>query len=247
MGSSQIVSGHRQAVITPSKRVAVVLSGCGAMDGAEITESTSLLIQLSQRSYAVSVFAPDRAAAHTVDHRTGAVSEEGRGGRNMLTEAARIARGQIQPLSELRAAAFDAVAFAGGYGAAKNLCNFAFVGEDATLQSDVKEVLCQFWEQKKVMGALCVAPVLLGLLAREKQLTSVRLTLGDGSDAATVATLKKWGVTHVPCAVREACVDPVNRLVSSPAYMLDNASPADVFASAEALVAGMAQLLTHKG
>ena len=42
-------------------------------------------------------------------------------GRNVLVESARIARGNISPLSTLSATSYDAVVFPGGFGAAKNL------------------------------------------------------------------------------------------------------------------------------
>lgn len=241
MASYSVVCSPEQAVTTPAYTAAVVLAGCGAMDGAEITESTSLLIALSQLGFQVRVFAPDRPTAHTVNHLTREVSEAP---RQILDEAARIARGKIAPISELRAQEFDVLAFAGGFGVAKNLCNYAFAGVDATLQLDVRRVLLDFHQSKKVLAALCISPVLLALLARELSLTGVRLTLGDGRARDAVQAVERWGVTHVSCAVRQACVDHTHRMVTAPAYMDDGATPADIFASAQALVSGIVQILS---
>jgi enhancing lycopene biosynthesis protein 2 len=161
----------------------------------------------------------------------------------MLVEAARIARGKVEALEELRAKDFDALVFSGGFGVAKNLCNFAFVGSDASLKEDVKAVLQDFLNSKKPIGALCIAPILLALIARENGLKGATVTLGDGSAASAVQAVKAWGLEHTPCTVRQAVIDKKHRFVSSPAYMFESATAADVFASACALVKGIKQLL----
>ena len=221
-------------------RVALVLAGCGAKDGAEITESVSLMVALAQAGFSTSVFAPDRPTAHTINHFTG--KEEGTP-RNILTEAARIARGKVSSLSHLKADDFDALVFAGGFGAAKNLCNFAFAGQDATLQNDVKTALIPFFKAHKPIAALCIGPVVVALGAREAGITGIHLTLGDGSAVDAVRAVELWGAVHVPTAVDAACVDKLHRIVTSPAYMYDHATPADIFASATALVKDLQEVL----
>jgi enhancing lycopene biosynthesis protein 2 len=222
-------------------RVAVVLAGCGAKDGSEITEAVALLIALSQRGIAFDCFAPDRNTYHVVDHLSG--KENAQESRNQLHEAARIARGKVHPLSQLLPQSYDAVALAGGFGAAKNLCNYAFAGADASLEADVKKALLPFLQQKKPMAALCIAPVILALLCREANIKGAQLTLGDGSAEAAVQALKSWGATHMPTRRDEACIDSVHQLVSAPAYMFDDATPADIFNSASALVTGLHSLM----
>ena len=222
------------------KNIAVVLAGSGAKDGAEITEAVSLLIALSQAGYGIQCFAPDRLQHHVVNHLTG--EEEKSQQRNILVEAARIARGKILPLSQLSAAKFVGLAFGGGFGVAKNLCNFATEGVEAHIEADIKAVLQDFYRAKKPIAALCISPVLLALFARDASLKGVRITLGaDGTPP--VQAVKQWGLVHQPCPVTEACIDPQHKFVSAPAYMYDNASPADIFASAKALVAGLATLV----
>lgn len=223
-----------------SHRVAVVLAGCGAKDGAEITEAVSLLIALSQHGFSIQCYAPDRPQYHTVNHLS---DKDGELSRNILVEAARIARGKIKPLSQLRVTENEAMVFAGGFGVAKNFCNFAFVGSDAILQTEVAAIIGAFVEEKKPVGALCIAPVLLALTMRDRGITGARITLGDGEHAEAIATVQGWGCQHQTCAVNEACVDAQHLFVTSPAYMISEASPADIFSSAQALVSGLIQLL----
>jgi enhancing lycopene biosynthesis protein 2 len=230
-----------------SARIALILAGCGAKDGTEITEAVSLLIALSQKGYSVRSFAPDRATHHVIDHLTGAEVPSDK--RNQQHEAARIARGKVEALSSLKAGDFEAVVIAGGFGVVKNLCNFAFAGVDAALHDDVKSALLPFVQQNKVCAALCIAPVVLALLCREANRKGVRLTLGSGAARDAVATIEKWGAVHQPTRSGEACVDSEFGFVSAPAYMYDDATPADIMASASALVDGISTLIqkAHRG
>lgn len=218
------------------KKVALVLAGCGAKDGSEITESVALMIALAQANYTVQIFAPNRNSYHVVNHLNGDVVQHD--SRNMLTEAARIARGKILPIENLSVHKFDILCFSGGFGVAKNFCDFAFSGANATLKNDVKQVLVEFIKAKKVIGALCIAPILIALAAKELKLSDVKLTFGAStSDSAQL--LAQWGIQHEEKKVNEACVDVKNKFVTAPAYMDDNASAADIFASAVALVKGL--------
>jgi enhancing lycopene biosynthesis protein 2 len=229
------------ASVPPKRRVAFVLAGCGARDGSEITEAVTAMVAFSQAEFAVSFFAPVRETFHVVNHTKG---EEVVGARrSMLDEANRIARGKVFPLSELKASEFDILAFSGGFGVAKNLCDFAFKGSNAQLSEDVRDVIFSFIEAQKVVCAMCIAPVLLGLAARDKKLSGVRITLGTGSAVDAVAAAKSWGCEVVSCGSGEACVDSKNRFVTVPAYMVDDASPADIFACAQAMVRGVQHLV----
>ncbi len=102
-----------------SKKVAVILSGCGFKDGAEIYEATLTLLALDEADAVVQCFAPDMPQMHVVNHLTG---EEMPESRNVLVEAARLARGNIQPVTAAQVADFDALIIPGGFlGVAKNL------------------------------------------------------------------------------------------------------------------------------
>ncbi|MES2614587.1 MAG: isoprenoid biosynthesis glyoxalase ElbB [Bdellovibrionota bacterium] len=224
-----------------NKKVALILAGCGAKDGAEITEAVSLLVAFSQENYEVNMFAPNRPVHHVINHLNNEICANET--RNILVESARIARGKIQPLEELDEKKFDILAFSGGFGVAKNNCDFAFKGEQAKLHNDIKNVLVQFVQSKKVVAALCIAPVLLALVAKELKLKQVLITLGSNENDAS-KIVRSWGIETKDKKVREACVDIDNKFVTAPAYMDDSATPADIFASATALVRGINELLT---
>ncbi|HQB78074.1 MAG TPA: isoprenoid biosynthesis glyoxalase ElbB, partial [Tenuifilaceae bacterium] len=133
------------------KRFAVVLSGCGVYDGAEIHEATMALYAIARNGGVYQVFAPDMEQHHVINHLTG---EEMPEKRNVLVESARIARGNAKPLSELRTEEFDALIFPGGFGAAKNLSTWAFDGPLAKINPDVERVIADMHKAKKPIGAL---------------------------------------------------------------------------------------------
>lgn len=193
------------------KKVAVILSGCGVYDGAEIHESVITLLRLSQRGAQVQCFAPDIAQHHVVNHLSG---EEMAESRNVLVESARIARGQVRDVRELQAADFDALILPGGFGAAKNLSDFAFKGAACQVQDDVLAAAQGFAAAGKPIGLMCIAPALAARIYG----AGVHCTIGDDPD--TAARLGEMGAEHVDCAVDEVVVDAQRKLVSTPAYML---------------------------
>ncbi len=139
------------------KKVAVILSGCGVYDGAEIHESVITLLRLSQRGAQVQCFAPNIAQHHVINHLTG---EEMPESRNVLVESARIARGEIKDLREARAEDFDALIVPGGFGAAKNLSDFAIAGAQCQVQPDVLALARGFVDAGKPVGLICIAPAM---------------------------------------------------------------------------------------
>jgi enhancing lycopene biosynthesis protein 2 len=205
---------------------AILLSGCGHLDGAEITESISVLIHLSRHGRQYRCFAPDAPQTEVINHATHK-TQSGHT-RNMMVEAARISRGDIQPLDKLDPLQFAGLILPGGFGAAKNLCDFAFKGVECTTLPDVERVFKAFHAAKKPIGCCCIAPVLAArILGTRAGGPGVKLTIGtDEQTAAAVATM---GNTHVPRSVTEAYTDEANRLVTTPAYMFGNAKPHEVF------------------
>jgi len=223
------------------RTVAFVLSGCGVSDGSEITEAAGLIIALSQAGYALRFYAPDRAQFDVVDHTHGRPTGER---RNAMVESARIARGKIEPLTALKLEHADAVVLPGGFGAAKNLCDFAAQGTAAQLATDVREALLPFLQAKKPLVALCAAPVVLALLAQEAGIRAAKLTFGHMAEGADlILALKPWGQTHVEMPVDQPCIDERHRLISVPAYMYAAATPAEVFSACQAAVGALTQLL----
>jgi enhancing lycopene biosynthesis protein 2 len=198
--------------------VAVILSGCGVFDGSEIHEAVSVLVHLSRAGATYDCFAPNVDQGQVINHLTHQPSAGER--RNVLVESARIARGKIQPLERLDAAKYDAAFFPGGFGAAKNLCDFASKGAECTPLPQVERVIQSFHKAGKPVGLCCIAPVLAArVLGTKKGGPGVTVTIG--SDKGTAGAIAAMGATHQDRAVDQACVDERARVVTSPAYMYD--------------------------
>ncbi|MAE95919.1 MAG: isoprenoid biosynthesis protein ElbB [Deltaproteobacteria bacterium] len=213
-------------------RVAVLLSGCGYLDGAEIHESVITLLALDRAGAEVQCFAPDKPQMHVVDHRSG---EEVPGeSRNVLAESSRIARGEISDLAEADAADFDAVILPGGYGAAKNLSSFATEGADCSVDPGVEELLRAAHEAGKPVGLICIAPAVGARLFPDVELTV-------GSDPDTAGALEQMGAHHKACPVESFVCDEKAKVVSCPAYMLGPGIK-DVAAGIEKLVGEVLRL-----
>lgn len=193
-------------------KAAVILSGCGHRDGAEIRESVITLLMLDQQGVDVQAFAPDAAQHDVIDHLTGKPTQES---RNVLTEAARIARGKVEPLRVLEAKEYDMLLIPGGYGAAKNLSDLAFKGTQATAIAEFKRVALAFLEAKKPIGAICIAPAVLA--AAVKGHYSLTLTIGE--DAGTAEAIAAFGSRHVNCATASFVYDETHHVASCSAYM----------------------------
>lgn len=208
-------------------KIGVVLSGCGVMDGSEIHEAVLTLLAIAQKGSEAVCMAPDTDQAEVVNHLTSQPSKER---RNVLVESARIARGRIRNIKEVKAKDIDALIFPGGYGAAKNLCTFAVEGPDCKVNPDVARLAREVHEAGKPVGAICISPA---LVAKIFEGDSVRLTIGR--DPETSAAIERLGQQHEACEVREICVDERKRVVTTPAYMLAK-NPAEAYQGIEKLV-----------
>ena len=215
------------------KKVAVILSGCGFLDGAEITEAISTLIAIGQHGAQYKVFAPDKDVSET-NHLTKKPTGHQ---RNALQEAARIARGNIQPLEDLQAQDFDALAFPGGFGAALHLCNFAEKGSDGEIDPQVVRIVKEFSESRKPIAAICIAPAILALAFGEK---GVNVTIGE--DVGTASEIEKTGAKHRTCAVEKFVVDQANLVITTPAYMYGSAKPHQIFAGVSGAIAELIKM-----
>ena len=193
------------------KKIAVILAGCGVYDGAEINEAVLTLLHIAKAGASYQCFAPDIEQLHTINHLNG---EEMTSNRNVLVEAARITRGEIKALSCLDVNDFDALIVPGGFGAAKNLCDFAIKGAQAQLNTEMLRVGKAFADANKAAGYMCIAPAMIPLIYGN----GVKATIGN--DADTANALESLGAHHVECAVDEIIIDEQHKLVSTPAYML---------------------------
>ena len=214
-------------------KVAVLLAGCGHLDGAEVREAVLTLLALDQHGAAYQCIAPDADQHHVVNHATGQPVPGAT--RNILEEASRIARvGQCLDLAKARVEDYDALLMPGGYGVAKNHCSFAFKGVEADVRPEVAAFVRGFFEAKKPVGAICIAPALVALVLSGR--SAARLTLGG--DPAAADAMRRLGHLHqdTPSA-REIVVDEALKLVTTPAYMFDDARLSDVWVGIERCVA----------
>jgi len=195
------------------KRIGVLLSGCGVMDGSEIHEATLTLYFLDKAGAEIICMAPDKDQRDVMNHVYGEPASEK---RNVLTESARIVRGKIQDVRSVKADDIDAIVIPGGFGAAKNLCSFAVDGVYNVVDENVAALLRELHENKKPIGALCIAPaVIAGVFGK-----TCAPVITIGSDEGTAAALETMGARHKIAAVDEIVVDSKNRIVTTPCYML---------------------------
>lgn len=219
----------------PTKKIAVILAGCGVFDGSEIHEATLTLLYLSEQKADVQCFAPNINQAHVINHQT---QQEVSETRNVLVEAARIARGNIKDIKELNVADYNALIIPGGFGAAKNLSDFAFKGADCTVNPDVLSVTQAFAKAEKPIGLLCIAPHLAPKIYGRGIICTI------GKDANTAAELEKMGAIHQECEVDNIVEDKAHKLITTPAYMLGQ-SIGDIAPGIKKLVTRVLQLTDY--
>lgn len=191
------------------KKIAVILSGCGVYDGSEIHEAVMSLWALSKHDISYECFAPDKNQYHVINHLTGNVANET---RNLLVESARIARSKIKALTDLKVNDFDGVLFPGGHGAAKNLSSYGYEGENYTVDKEVEKVLREFHSAKKVIVALCIAPMIVA------KVLGAKLTIG--TDAKIAKIVEHVGAKHENKNYDEISFDEDNLVITTPCYML---------------------------
>lgn len=218
-------------------RFAVVLSGCGRADGTEIHEAVTALLAIDKAGCTYQCYAPDIEQSAVINNLTSEKTEER---RNVLVESARIARGNIKPVAELNLKEYDCIVFPGGLGAITNWCDFAVSGVNCTVDSSISRVLEGAYKEKLVIGAMCIAPV---LVAKVLGKYGVKVTIGN--DRTVAEAIRKTGAEHENCLVQEALVDEKNYIVTTPAYMLAK-SIREVAAGAEAMVQEMVRLAQEK-
>jgi enhancing lycopene biosynthesis protein 2 len=193
-------------------RIGVLLSGCGVLDGSEIHEAVITLLALDKAGAEIICMAPNMDQYHVINHLTQEVMDEK---RNVLVESARIARGEIKDLRSVKATDLDGLIMPGGFGAAKNLSDFAEKGPAASVHPEVKRILEEMSGAGKPVGAICIAPATV-----TKALANKNPEVTIGSDQATASAITAMGGRHKTCTVDMIHVDDKNKIVTTPAYML---------------------------
>ncbi|HDZ41584.1 MAG TPA: isoprenoid biosynthesis glyoxalase ElbB [Bacteroidetes bacterium] len=213
-------------------KFAIILSGCGVFDGAEIHESVMTMLAIAKNGGSYDIFAPDVRQHHVINHLKGEEMDEQ---RNVLVEAARIARGKIKALHEYSPGDYDALIIPGGFGVAKNLCTYAIDGTDFYVDKVVEKALKSTHAAGKAIGALCISPVLLAGVFE-----GIDVTIGK--DKSTAADIEKLGAVHIETGPCEIVVDNASKIVSTPAYMLDSGIE-DIYAGADNLVKAIIEMV----
>lgn len=216
------------------KKFALILNGCGSMDGSEIHESVSAMYAIDKQGAEYLIFAPDIEQYEVVNHCTKAPMQEK---RNCLVEAARIARGNVRPLSALHVEDFDAVVFPGGSGSAKNIFSYLYEGDDFHVNEDVAAIIRAFHRAGKPIGAMCIAPLMIA-----RVIEGVTVTMGQ--HPATSELVEKMGGHALPTSHGEVIHDVRNKVFSVPCYML-HACISDIFEEASHLVEAMLQAMNE--
>lgn len=193
------------------KKFAVILSGNGVYDGSEIHEATLSMYAIKKQGADYEVFAPDMEQHHVVNHLNG---EEMKEKRNVLVEAARIARGNIKPLDHFDPAGYDVLFIPGGFGVAKNLSTFAIDGPDCKVQPDVEKAINGMYQAGKPIAALCISPAVVARVLGKGKMTI-------GQDEETAGAIEAMGGVHETTSHGEVIVDKENKLFTTPCYMLD--------------------------
>ncbi len=214
------------------KKIAVILSGCGFLDGTEITEAVSTIVCLSEQGVSYDCFAPNQDFPTTNHLNSEARTEK----RNALTEAARICRGQIQPLNKLNANDFDGLVLPGGFGAALNLSTWGREGHKCSVLPDMEKALIDFHKQSKPIGAICISPTLIARVLGKK---SPCITIGE--DSATASEIEKTGAHHETCPVTDYITDRETKVITTPAYMYE-ALPHEVFLGIRGLIKELCEM-----
>jgi len=213
------------------KQIAIVLSGCGFKDGTEITEAISSFISITAHGCSYKVFAPS-LEIESVNHING----QSTGKRQLMAEASRISRGEIEDLNKLNPKSFDALLFPGGFGAALHLCDWATKGASCEVLPDVKRCIESFYNDSKPIGAICIAPVIIA-----KVLGKHGVSVTIGNDKETANEIEKTGAEHIECPVSDFITDRGSKIITTPAYMYD-AKACDVFKGIDGLIAELSEM-----
>lgn len=212
-----------------SKKIGVLLSGCGVFDGSEIHEATLTLYFLDKEKVDIIPIAPDKDQFHVINHNS---SDEMNEKRNILIESARLTRGEVKKLSSISPDDIDGLVIPGGFGAAKNLIDYAVKGRDCKIDPNVKNIINQVVKSEKPLGAMCIAPVVVAVALKD---TDINPKLTIGNDDKTASDIEYFNAAHEKCNVDEIVVDNKNHIVTTPAYMI-GPGISDIFPGIEKLI-----------
>lgn len=223
-------------------KAAVVLSGCGHLDGAEVREAVLSLLVLDQQEVDVKCFAPNISVAQVMNHKT---KKETKEKRNVLVEAARIARGDIYDLKEAKAEDFDMLVVPGGYGVAKNLSDLAGNKDTVIVLPEFEKLVLEFFGARKPIGAICISPaIIVAILSSEidKEESKIKVTIGDDKEQL----IEKLGGEHIKCDTGLSIEDEVYNVFSCSAYMRHDEGIYSVYQGIKHMIDSMVKKINKK-
>lgn len=216
---------------------AVILSGCGFLDGTEVTEAVALIAALQRKGLQVQFFAPEGTIEEVYNHSTRTLVKNEI--RDIRDEAARIARTRVNVLTAIRPENVDAVFFPGGLGVTRQLSNFAHYEETKSydISPEVRKIIETFRDLQKPLGFISTAAVLAAkVFGTNNGGKGLKVTLGPKEDPM-VNIIANEGVEVVTdVKVKEVCVDSENKIVTTPGFQFQRASFPDVIEGVEKLV-----------
>lgn len=219
----EVYLASQKATKKTMKKIGVLLSGNGVYDGSEIHEAVLSLLAIEEAGAEWVCLAPNYNQHHVVNHTNGQEMPET---RNILVEAARIARGNIKDIETLDINEIDGLVMPGGFGAAKNFSKWAFQGAAGDINPIIKEFINKVMKAGKPIATLCVSPVVVAK-ALEGSGKHPKLTLGTDKDPspydikADSVGLAAMGAQPEMKSITEILVDEENKLISAPCYMME--------------------------
>lgn len=224
-------------------KIGVLLHGNGVFDGTEIQEAVLTLLAIEEAGHEYICMAPDVDQYHVVNHLNG---EEMQEKRNVLTESARIARGEIKKVADVSTDDYDALVMPGGFGTAKNITQWAFKGPESDILPEVKNMVLETVKAGKPIAALCMSPT---TVAKALEGSGIESTLTVGTTAeespydigGIAQGVEQTGAKTEMKTIREIAVDTKNKIVTAPCYMMQ-ASITQVRSNIQSAVAEMLKL-----
>lgn len=213
-----------------AKRVGVLLSGCGRLDGSDVAETMLVLLVIERAGGQAICVAPDVDQAGVVDHLTGAGAS---GTRNARAEAARVAGSDIRSLATLEANDIDALIVPGGEGPIATLSDYPDKRELCQIHPDVARLLRGMLQARRPMGFLGLSALLAARVLGPA--AGVRVTVGSkGTPYAKHAAV--MGADVRPCAPEDLIVDQKARVYTTPGFLAEGARLPGVARAVDRLV-----------
>ena len=193
-------------------KIGILLSGCGLGDGSQIEEV--MLTHLALDKYGVDyiAFAPNKVQYDVINHYTEKVQSEE---RNILIEAARIGRGRIKDIKDVKSEEIDAIILPGGLGVFKNLSTFTVDKSEFKVAGDVDKLVKDLYSDGKSICGMCSSTI---IIAKSLYGIATDLRIATGNNAF-IDLMKSLNVKVENCSAEEIVIDRENNIITTPAFL----------------------------